>query len=261
MEQVRATAEKIEGRKKGLLDQLESYFKTLPVTRIEASGIIKQLITELRKDAEIAQMQPEKRQKEIQKSEQNIKSLETLQQTFEQLNTVAQRLEDAFNKVYPQQLAECERYDKRALEHYEKIDTVYDDEKAQQFFDIVENSLENIQAIQNYLAGPFSQFLNQSWAKLQTQMPQVKKMIEELGAEGIQVRILTEKEKKEHLALLKKKEEERKLFEAQKRAEKEWQEMAWWKKIWYGTGYFFLKIWQYILSFFSWIGSLFTRSK
>ncbi len=265
MEQVRSLAASFDQQKKELYSQLDAYYASIPVARDAAVGIINGYLDELKKEleglpqAKEAQLKKEEREK-IALLEGQTKTLDGLKETFEQLNTMVNRLHEAYDEVYVQQIRECDSYDERAHESYQRIEKVLDDEKAHYYYDLVENSLENIRAIIQYLRGPFSQFIGQAWAKIQELMPKIQTTIADLDKQGIAVRVLTEKEKAEREALKKKKEEERMRSEEAKKAEAARQAMPWWKKIFYSIGSFFASIGRAVKWPISWIGSLFVRS-
>ena len=95
------------------------------------------------------------------------------------------------------------------LEYFERIEKVLDDKKAHHYYDTVENSLENIRAIIQYLIGPLQIFIDDTVIRFDALIPKIKKSIEELEKKGIQVRVLSEKEKAEQAALAKKRDEAR----------------------------------------------------
>ena len=249
-------------KKKQLYSELDDYYRSIPVARLAAAPIITGHVEELKKELEpLSQEKAAPKKEERERAavlEEQIKKLEMLKDDFEQFNTMVNRLHEAYDDVYLQQIHECDTYDERALESYERIEKVLDDEKARHYYDLVENSLENIRAILQYLRGPFIQFSDQAWAKIQQLMPKIKTTIAELDKQGIPIRVLTEKEKAEREAIKKQKEAERLKAEAEKKAEAERQAMPWWKRIFYAIGSFFASIGRSIAGAFSWVTGLFS---
>ncbi len=265
MEQVRSLTSSYDEKKRGLSAQLDDYYRSIPVARLAAAPIINGLLEELKKELEPLSQEkstPLKKEEKEKASllEEQTKKLEGLKDDFEQFNTMVTRLHEAYDDVFTQQTRECDNYDERALESFERIEKVLDDEKARHYYDLIENSLENIRSIIQYLRGPFSLFIDQAWAKIQQLMPTIKTAITELDKQGIPVRVLTEKEKAEREAAKKQKEEARLKAEAEKKAEVERQALPWWKKIFYAIGSFFAAIGRAFKGAVSWIGGLFARS-
>lgn len=232
---------------------------SLPVTPQAAEPIIAAHLADLKSQRErLLENQTQDQRLAITEIEEQEKTLEALKQDFENLTTLVSHLEEALNVVAPKQVKECENYEERALEYFERIEKVLDDKKAHHYYDIVENSLENIRAIIQYLIGPLQIFIDDTIGRFDALIPKIKKTIEELEKKGITVRILTEQEKAEAAALAKKKEEARLKAEADKKAAEQWKNMSWWRKIFHWIGSFFALIWSAIKGLFSAIGGLFS---
>ncbi len=259
MEQLKGIAQDYEAKKKTLLTKVHESVASLPVTPQAVEPIIAAHLADLKAQRErLLADQTQDQRLAITEIEDQEKTLETLKQDFENLTTLVSHLEEALNVVAPKQVKECENYEERALEYFERIEKVLDDKKAHHYYDIVENSLENIRAIIQYLIGPLQIFIDDTVGRFDALIPKIKTTIEELEKKGITVRILTEKEKAEAAALAKKKEEARLKAEADKKAAEAWKNMSWWRKIFYWIGSFFAWIWSAIKSLFSSIGGLFS---
>lgn len=259
MEQLKQIAHDYEEKKKTILEKVQKSVATIPVTAQAAGPIIAQYLTDLRaqRDRLLEGPVPEQRET-ISFIDEQEKVLEILKQDFQDLQTLTSHLDEAYNQVFPKQIKECESYEERALDNFERIENVLDDKKAHHYYDIVENSLENIRALVQYLIGPLQIFIDDTAARIDVIVPKIKKSIEDLEKADIIIRILSEQEKAERAAMLKKKEEARLKAEAEKIEQERWKNMSWLKKLFYLIGSFFYALWSGIVSAFSWIGSLFT---
>ncbi len=260
MEHVKSIERDYDERKKILLGAIETYYTSLPVKRGEAIPIIDSLLEDIKKRMEpVGDKQPTKEeQAQILQLQENQKTLTALRHDFDQFNTLVQRLNEAFNDVVPKEIKETQNYDEKALDYFERIEKVYDDQKAQGYYDIVENCLENIRAIIGYLIGPLQQFIDETWKKMQPLMPQIKSSIEDLEKKGIHVRVLTELEKQEQAAQEKAREAARLKALAEKKTAEERRAMPWWKRWIYNLGDLIGYLWNSLKSLFSAVGSLFS---
>ncbi|MBA3752162.1 hypothetical protein H0X06_05235 [Candidatus Dependentiae bacterium] len=243
IEQLKAIAKSYEEKKKAFFTQLETSLKTLSVPAPQAVPRIKLLLQEL----------AAKKEQEPDESEtitENSKKLEAVHQAFEQLSVLSRRLEDAYNKVLISQIKMGEQYEEKALENFEKIENVFDDQKAHGYYLIVENSLENLKAVITYLTGPLYSFTEQVGMRVLQTIPRIKASVEALEKEGIYVRILSEAENAQRAAAERKTEEARAQREAAKKAEALKKATPWWRAIVGSITSFFSNLWESIMSLF-----------
>ena len=258
MEDLKRIAEEYEEKKKTVYTPLEASITSLPVTPAIAGPRIVTELTDVRKQRDqLLESTAADNRVALSHIEELEKTLEELKADFENISTLQSRAKEAFD-MYAKQEKECENYEERALDYFERIEKVLDDKKAHDYYDMVENSLDNIRAINQYLSGPLLLYIDQTAAHVQTLVPKIKKTVEELEKKGIIIRVLSEKEKAE-LALLEQKRKEAKLkAEAAKKAAEDWKRMSWLGKAWYYVASFFSWLWSLITGFFSWIGGLFS---
>lgn len=248
MEQVKKTAQDYEEKKKAILTKVNESIASLPVTPTAAQNLIQGFLADIKKKREqLTDTQNEDQLKAVSELDEEEKMLESLKTDFDQLQTIVSRLQEAFD-VAAKQVKECENYEEKALEHFERIEKVLDDKKAHHYYDIVENCLDNIRALIQYLVGPLQIYIDQIAIRADLLIPKIKKSLDELEKKGIVVRVLTEQEKAAHEAEAKKKEEARLKALAEKKARDEWNNMAWWRKAFYWIGSFFSSLWGYIKS-------------
>ena len=256
MEQLKGVTQHYEEKKKTVLARLSSLQSSLPVDPKTALGIVTTTLAEIKaKQEQVAVPQTDEQRKTASDLAEQEKALEALKTNFEHLQTLDARLKEALNDAYPKQVKECENYEEKALDYFERIEKVLDDKKAHQYYDIIENSLENIRSLISYLNGQLYQFIEQSSAMVEQLVPRIKKELEDLEKKGIRIRLLTEAEKAELAAVEKQKKEARLKAEAEKKAKEAWEKLPWWRKALAGIGSFFASIWSAIVGFFSSIGS------
>ncbi len=262
MEHLASLEQAYATRQQGILSQLQDYSAALPVERQIAAKEIDDLIRDMvRRQNEMAKEEPkgvDESQSEALESQKRM--LSELKEKFGQFNTLAQRIQSAFDTIVPKQINDAKSYDKKALEAYKAIEHTLDDKKAEQLYHEVENSLENIKAITNYLTGPLNAFLDQAWSTSQGLMSQLTMGIHDLENRGVVVRSISPAEKEQMTAI----EEQRKELKAIKAAEAEAARKRaarpWYEKVLDAIGSFFSTLWSYITLPFAWLGSLFNSS-
>ena len=256
MGQLETISKTYEEKEKKILEALETYSSSLPIKRQTAVAFIDDLIASLQKrNEELAQQQTKKQARGLPKEsaelEENQKSLNQLKENIKDFNTVTQRLNQVFEQVLGQQMAETRELDQKAFVAYESIEKTLDDKVAQAKFNEVQNYHENILAVIDYLEGPLMLFIDKAWDKAQQLMPTINSSIAELEKRGIIVRQPTAEESEQAKLLAKKRADEKKAAEEQAAR-------PWWKKILFYISSFFLSIGESISQFFSWIGSFFS---
>ncbi len=243
IEHLKSISRSYDEKKKTFFEQLEKARKTLPVLAPQALPRIKTLLQELS-----AKQEQDHEENEIIVNQHN--KLEALQQAFEQFSVLSQRVEEAYTKVLADQVKAAESYEEKALENFEHIENVFDDRKAHGYYQVVENSLENIQAIIAYLAGPFYAFTEQTGARILQLIPRIKTSLEALEKEGLYVRPVSEAELAEKAAAEKKQKEAQLQKEAQKKAEAEKKAQPWWRSFIGTITSFFSGLWDSFMGLF-----------
>ncbi len=262
MEKLTSLEEVYKLRQDDMLTKIGDYSSSLPVKRQIAGKEIDDLIEDMvRRQNELAKEEPNRRdESQSDELEQQKKMLLGLKESFSQFNTLAERVKQVFDEIIPQQLADAKKYDEKALNAYQAIENILDDKKAEQLFNEVENSLENIKAISNYLKGPLDAFLDRAWAKSEEIMPQIIADIQRLEAEGVVVRPLSDEEKEQMAAIEKQRYELKAKRAKEAAAAKKQAAQPWHQKLFASIGSFFLKIGSWLVAPFSWVGNLFSSS-
>lgn len=245
-------------KEKNILAALENYSSSLPIKRQTAEAFIDDLLATIQKrNEDLAQQQTKKQvrgmAKESAQLEENQKLLTQLKDNIKDFNIITQRLNQVFEQALVQQLAEAHQLDQKALIAYESIEKTLDDKIAQEKFNEVQNSHENIEAIIGYLEGPLNQFIGKAWEKAQQLMITIKTGIDELEKRGIIVKQMTAEEAAQAKLLEQKR-------DAEKKAAQEKAARPWWKNIIYSITSFFSNIWDSIRQSFIWVSSFFTAS-
>ncbi len=259
MEALEALGQTYETRKETILAQLADYSAALPVKRQIAEKEIDDLIEDMvRRQNEIAKEEPKKRD-ESQSDELELqkKMLSELKEKFGQFNTLAKRIKQAFAEIVPKQLADAKAYDEKALNAYQSIEKILDDKKAEELYNEVENSLENIKAITNYLRNPLNAFLDRAWAKTQEIMPQITTGIQDLEEQGVAVRPLAPEEEGQMAAIEKQRVELIAQQKAEAEAARKRAARPWYEKLFDAIGSFVSTVWSGITAPFKWLGGLF----
>jgi hypothetical protein len=259
MEELKTIEQEYEGVRKAITEQISNAYASLPVNRTAAGPLIKSLLEDSggkiakaeEEGAQSTKQQTAEEKKELAQLQEQHTLLEKLTKDFDLQNTLADRLDEALNKVYPRQVALAHEYDEQALKNFENIEQVYDDKKAHGYYNVVENSLENIQANNAYLAGPLKSYVEQIKNRFAQGMPQLTKTIKALEDLGVEIRILTPEQKAQKEALLKKQEEDRLKAAAERKAAQDREKMSWWQKLIAGIKNFFSWLWSSVSGLFT----------
>ncbi len=244
IEHLKSISRSYDEKKKTFFEQLDKARKTLPVQAPQALSRIKTLLQEIS-----AKQEHDQDDNDLLIAQHT--KLEALQQEFEQFSVLSQRIEEAYGKVLTDQVKAAERYEEKALENFEKIEEVFDDRKAHSFYQVVENSLENIQAIIAYLAGPFYVFTEQTGTRLLQLVTRIKTSLEVLEKEEVYVRVVPEAEMVEKVAAEKKLKEARLQEEALKKDEAAKKAQPWWRSLIGRVTSFFTGLWESFRGLFS----------
>lgn len=258
MEQLKTVSEQYADRKKNVLDHIDKGLALLPISIEAAQPLIEKHLADLKTKRELfADAQTQEQRMALSEIDEDEKALQTVKEDFSHLATLVSQMREAFD-VFAKQEKECENYEERALEYFERIEKTLDDKKAHHYYDIVENSLENIQSIIHYFIGPLNLFLDDALTRFDALIPKIKKGLADLEKRDIRIKFLTDKEKAEEAELEKKRQAMRLKAEAQKKAQEAWQKMAWYQKIFSLIGSFFGWLWSLVTGLFSAVAGIFS---
>lgn len=254
--QLKSLAQAFIERKDALKKEIDTFYTTMRIRQKETQEAIEQALDELKTQQEALEAEEisESQQARRVENADKQKKLEELKNELTLLGSLDLHIGES-SSVLTEQVKKAERYEERALESFEKMESVLDDKKAKQLYDTIENSSDNIQALIGYVEGSLRGYLEQSAARVMQLMPRIKNMIEELERQGIRVRYLTEEEKKKEEELKKKKlaEEEARirLAKEKKAKEEEQKNMSWWRWLLNSIASALSSFWITITQFFS----------
>lgn len=118
-------------------------------------------------------------------------------------------------------------YEQKAWENYDKISDVLSDEIAERLFLEIQGYKINVDAVDNYIRGPFAQYFEQSIKAIKEQMEKVKKRVEDLKQRGV----LLEKKVFEDPATIEARQKQQELDNQQKLAQERAANRRWWTPI------------------------------
>ncbi len=255
--QLKSLTEAFLDRRSTIKKELDAFYNSLRIRQKTTQEMIDKALEEIKTTQEeqqttVEELSAEQRAQHIELADQQ-KNLEQLKVDIDMLGSLGNHIEEA-EKVASEQLKKAERFEERALESFEKIENVLDDQRAKQLYDIIENSTENIQALIAYIEGPLRAYLEQTAGRATQLMPKIKAMVENLEKHGIPLRVLTEEEKKKEEELKKKQalEEETRIREQKaKKAQAERERaMSWWQKLWNSLVSAVSSLWNTVKNFF-----------
>lgn len=255
--QIKSLTEAFLDRRTSIKKELDSFYNSLRIRQKTTQEMIDKALEELKElqeqqQAGVEELSAEQRAQQIELADKQ-KNLEQLKTDIDMLASLSTRVEEA-EGVLSEQLKKAERFEERALESFEQIENVLDDQKAKQLYDTIENSAENIQALIAYIEGPLRGYLEQSAARMTQLMPKIKAQVENLEKHGISLRVLTEEERKKEEELKKKhalEEEARVREQKAKKAQAEQEKaMSWWQKLWNSIATAVSSFWNAVKNFF-----------
>lgn len=180
MEELKKIMQDYEEKKKTTYAQIESVIASLPVTPSVAEPRINTELADVRKQRDqLLENTAQDNRMALSHIEDLEKTLEALKADFQNIATLQSRAKEAF-EMYAKSIKDCENYEERALDYFERIEKVLDDKKAHDYYDMVENSLDNIKAIMEYLSGPLLIYIDQVAGQVQILAPKAKKTVEDL---------------------------------------------------------------------------------
>lgn len=176
MEQLKHISSDYETKKQTLLAKVQDKIKILAIEPQAAVTLINGFLADIKTQREkMPDVQNDEQRMAVSRMEEQEKALETLKSDYEQLIALQALLDEAFNEVLVKQVKECENYEERALDYFERIEKVLDDKKAHQYYDTVENSLDNIRALIQYLIGPLALYIDATVGRIEVLVPKMKK--------------------------------------------------------------------------------------
>lgn len=236
--------------------KLEEFYKNLRVNKDLVINQIDNLISNIKVDENIdPDNLSENEKKEFDQKIKDKKDLENLKSDFNFLFLFKSRLDTAVIDLANGQVQLADSYEEKSLDSFEKIENILDDQKAKLLYQTIENSVENINSIIDYLNGPLMNSVNESIAKIIDSQSKIQSNINSLLDRAIFVPQLSDQEKNEILDRIKKAQE--KDMPKCKEPEKK-ENLSWWQKLIDFIKALLNYIWQIIKAPFAYIYSFFS---
>lgn len=191
------------------------------------------------------------KEREVQTSaEDKKKKLEQLQTDVKAIGDFDAALDNALTEMM-KQISRSMDYERQGWVRFKEIGQEIDDRKARVSYAHMEAAYRNLQAINNYLTGPFANYFTEASQKMVSLTKTIDSQVDDLKKDGLALKKqLTDVELAEQQA------EKERTERAQREKEAAAKKAA--TKSWYSS---FSFIWEYpidwLSSFFNWIGSFF----
>jgi DNA repair exonuclease SbcCD ATPase subunit len=243
--QLKALEKELSAQRDTFRKELEAFYASAQVQLKELEDAMQKALDALKtqQEAEPEVLTEEQRAKKVEIADRQ-KLLEQLKEDLDTVQSVSKGVEEAVSSIVPAQTKKAEQYEERALESFERIENVLDDQKAKQFYDTIENSGDNIEALVTYFRGPLRVYLDQSIAHLRQLLPKIRATIEELEKQGIILRKATEELKKKQEL------EQAQAAQVKKKVEEQHKKVSWWQGIWNSFVSFLSSLWGRITGLF-----------
>jgi chromosome segregation ATPase len=219
-EQIRERIAKIESQQPGFLakqraldKEVGALFLSLGFEQGELDERYTELMNELNKERTSQGQLTEEERKLLAQVEDKKKLLQALKEEVAALQEFTGAVDKAVATVI-EQIEVSRSYEQKAWEDYDKIDNVLNEKVAQQLLNEMQSFAEHIAAIDSYMRGKLTQYVDQTIDSVRTGMQKIKSHVDDLKKLGIILsRQLAEQEKEAEEAR-KRAEEIRKQHEA-----------------------------------------------
>lgn len=181
------------------------------------------------------------------KLQEKKKELEQLKADVKSISELDSALDDALSQLL-KQINLCVSYEKQSWQKFKNIGQELNDKKARAEYAYMDAAQKNIEAIAEYIQGPFNQYYSSVLDKIHEYMNSVKSRLEEIKNSGIELKKkLTDIEESVH-------KEEKEKEEAAKKAAAAKKKITWYSYLLTP----FAWISDHVASFFEWIMSWFS---
>ena len=167
-----------------------------------------------------------------------LKELDEVKNQLELLATARTGFNQGVENIANEQLRKSENYLDKALDSFEKIEQVFDDQNARILYEKIENSQDNVQAIYSYMQNNLKSYVNQISIKIKQLSQSLSGLIDSLEKKKIILRTQTPQEIEEQL-LQEKKIAEQKAKAAKEAMQKELAQLSWWQRLknWFAAAF------------------------
>lgn len=195
-DEIRKVANRVERSIKSFLDKRkkieetnETFFFEMGVDQGEIAAIVAQTIEAQKKMQAIDAQLADEQKKEIADAQaKKQEELDTLKNYIDVIKKTDDNLMDAiFNSLIEQQQL-VQSYEEKALDNYYKISEILDDKKARELLNEMDNFVENVYAIEKWINGPLTQYVDQSAVRLTELMQKTHMVVSSLKQQGIELK-------------------------------------------------------------------------
>lgn len=181
------------------VEHLTKWLEPLNISVEQLKEKTQEKIDELAKDREALEEinyseLTDEEKNEINRLIENLKELETVKEQLDLISLARQRLDQSVNNIAPEQIKRAESYLDKALDSFERIEKVFDDQKAKILFERIENSQENVESISNYLQANLKPYVNQLSSRIKQITQNIAKSLDKLEKNDIILRTLSPQE-------------------------------------------------------------------
>ncbi len=263
-ETIESLSSKIKGVQKELAEKrnsfLPKYEGVFTKFHIKQSGIVaklndlidlyKMLLDELLEEDEEVQKERASLYNEIKTD------LEYLKLDFEMFGVLKSRLDQAVLQVLVDQLKQVDAYEDKALDSFDEIEKIFDDKKARELYEVIENVSENVKASYQFVNGSLRQFINEAIGKSNQLITNIEQKVKDLKDKKVYLSSEDEEEAKkieeeEKAAEILAKKKEKKVVKQP--IKKESSSFSWLWDLFEGLFFMLEAIWYYIKYPFSFL--------
>ena len=153
-----------------------------------AQGELEEIMDELLKEIEMERLV----EGDLDEAERNIKAtlmekkqeIEQLRLDLKSISELDEALDTALLELM-KQINLCHDYEGQAWDKFKAIGQELDEQKAKEHYLYMDALLKNIQAIYQYISGPFNQYFSSSISKINSHMDTIKSSISSLQENGV----------------------------------------------------------------------------
>ena len=127
---------------------------------------------------------------------QEKKNIEQLQQGSQNISKIDRAIEDALMKLV-EQLNQAKYYEQQAWEYFKAINRELSDKKARELYYSMDTFWRNLNSINSYLSGAYTQYFEQLAQKLQQETDKIQLNVQALSEKGISLQAQSLAMKKE----------------------------------------------------------------
>jgi hypothetical protein len=246
---IKAQEKELVHKKTTATNDIQQFFSSLKINPKMIQAMIEKVIEGLKAQQEATADEFDEQQRAVLvENADKQKELEQLKQYFDTFFSLVSKLDQAISSRVFEQRSMAEVYEEKALDSFEQIENVLDDQKARYYYETIENSSDNIKSIVDYLKGPLNNYIDQIIIRLQQLKQSIKQAVEDLEKRDISLKYLTaEEQAQQELAKKKQLEAEQdrvRKAQAQRKSQGQQVRVSWWQSLWSSITGFFASIYK-----------------